>query len=71
MLLWVFLILGLLGLAASLSCLKWHNDLNKELDLNPKKVGYFDYIISGLCAYLGFPGNLFIIVGSIYCILAK
>lgn len=71
MLLWALLILGLLSLATSLYCFKWHSDLNKELVLNPKKVGYSDYLISGLCAYLGFPGSLFIIGGSIHCILAK
>lgn len=71
MLLWVFLILGLLSLSVSLYYFKWHSDLNKELDLNPKKVCYYDYLISGLCAYLGSPGSLLIIGGSIYCILAK
>lgn len=71
MLLWTLLILGLLSLAVSLYCFKWYSNLNKELDLNSKKVEWSDYIISGLCAYLGFPGSLFIIGGSIYCMLAK
>lgn len=71
MILWVMLILGLLSLAASLYCFKWHNDLNKELDRDPKNVEYGDYLMSDYGAYLELPGSLVIIGSSIYCLLAR
>lgn len=71
MILWVMLILGLLSLVMSLYCFKWHNDLNKELDKNPRKVEYAGYLISAYGVFLLFPVSLFIIGGSAYCLLAK
>lgn len=71
MILWVMLILGLLTLAMSLYCFKWHSDLNKELDENPRKVEYGDYLLSAYGSFLLFPLSLFVIGGSICCLIVK
>lgn len=71
MVLWVLLILGLLSLAMSLYCFKWHNDLDKELDENPINVSYGDYLLSAYGSFLLTPASLLIVGGSIYCLLAK
>lgn len=71
MVLWVLLILGLLSLAMSLYCVKWHNDLDKELDENPMNVSYGDYLLSAYGSFLLTPVSILIVGGSIYCLLAK
>lgn len=71
MILWVMLIFGLLTLAMSIYCFKWHSDLNKDLDECPMEVEYSDYLLSAYGSFLLLPVSLFVIGGSIYCILAK
>lgn len=62
---WIMLVIGLILLGISIYCFKWHDELNK------KCVDYGDYLVSGLGAYLLLPADLFIIGGSIFCLLVK
>ena len=71
MILWIMLVVGLVALATSIFCCKRHDELNKELDRRTKRVDYGEYLISGLGGYLLLPASLFIIGGSIFCLLAK
>lgn len=64
---WIMLVVGVLGLALSIFCCKWHDALNKH----DGRVDYDEYLITGLGAYLLLPASLFTIGGSIYCLLAK
>lgn len=64
---WIMLVVGVLGLALSIFCCKWHDTLNKHRG----RVDYDEYLVTGFGTYLLLPASLFIIGGSIYCLLAK
>lgn len=67
MILWIMIIVGVIGLVLSIFCCKWHDMLNKH----DSRINYDEYLITGIGAYLLPPASLFIIGGSIYCLLAK
>lgn len=67
MMLWIMLVIGLISLGISIYCFRWHGALDKHFG----HVDYWGYLISGLGAYLLFPASLFIIGGSMVCLLVK
>lgn len=66
---WILLAVSLLGLAVSICCIKWHNELHKQLDEDAWHVNYGDYLISGLEAFVLFPLMLFSVPISIWLLV--
>lgn len=66
---WILLAVSLLGLAVSICCIKWHNELHKQLDEDAWHVNYSDYLISGLGAFVLFPLMLFSVPISIWLLV--
>lgn len=66
---WILLAVSLLGLAVSIYCIKWHNELDRQLNEDAWHVNYGDYLISGLGAFVLFPLMLFSVPISIWLLI--